>query len=119
MEGGIMDILRAIFKARPDVQWKNNAVNCFDINTIEAAYIGSDFPSATELDAAWVLCQDDDRVEGIVEQLSSTDKGIIRVIEDLISVLVQKGGISLTDFSPEVQDKILVRQALRDEINGV
>lgn len=113
-----MDIIRAVYKARPDVQWKNNSVNSFSLDTIKAAYIGDDFPSQSELDAAEVLCQEKDRVDGIVEQLSNTDKGIIRVIEDLIKILVQKGNVSLTDFSPQVQEKIAARQSLRDEING-
>ena len=114
----MMDIIRAVYKARPNVTWENNSVNGFNLDTIKAAYIGDDFPEQSELDAAWLLCQEDDRVENIVDQLSGTDKGIIRVIEDLITILVQKGNISLSDFSPQVRDKILARKALRDEING-
>ena len=113
-----MDIIRAVYKARPSVTWRNNSVNGFSLDTIKAAYIGDDFPTPTELDAAWVLCQEDDRVEEVVEQLSSTDKNIIRVLEDLITILVQKGSISLSDFPQKVQDKLLERKALRDQISG-
>lgn len=114
-----MDIIRAVYKARPEVVWKNNYFNAFSLDTIKATYDGEDFPNQTELDAAWLLCQEDDRVDGVVDQLSKTDKGIIRVIEDLITILVQKGNVSLADFSPQVREKILVRKALRDQINGV
>jgi len=117
LERGMMDIIRVVYKTRPDVQWKNNSVNGFSLETIKAAYDGDDFPSATELDAAWILCQEDDRVEGIVEQLSNTDKNIIRVLEDLITILIQKGNISLSDFPQKVQDKLLERKALRDQIS--
>ena len=113
-----MDIIRAVYRARLGTVWKNNSVNSFSLETIKAAYIGDDFPSQAELDAARVLCQEDDRVEEITEQLSNTDRGIIRVIEDLITVLVQKGIISIGDFSPQVREKILERKTLRDEING-
>ena len=113
-----MDIIRAVEKARPGIVWRNNSVNGYNLDTIKAAYDGDDFPTQVELDAAWILCQEDDRVDGIVDQLSKTDKGIIRVIEDLITILIQKGGISLADFSPQVRDKILARKALRDEIGG-
>lgn len=113
-----MDILRAVNKARPSVQWKNNSVNGHSLDTIKAAYVGDNFPEQAELEAAWLLCQEDDRIQNIVDQLSSTDKGIIRVIEDLITILIQKGNISLSDFSPQVREKILSRKALRDEING-
>ena len=118
-EGSIMDILRAVYKARPNVTWKNNSVNGFSLGTIKAAYIGDDFPTQTELDNAWILCQEEDAVNDVLVQLSNTDKGIIRVIEDLIKILVQKGNISLSDFSPQVQEKIAARQALRDSLNGV
>ena len=113
-----MDLLRAVYKARPAVQWVNNSVNGYNLDTIRAAYIGDDFPEQSELDAAWLLCQEDDRVKGVIDQLSNTDKAIIRVIEDLIKILIQKDNISLSDFSPQVQEKIAARQALRDEING-
>lgn len=113
-----MDIIRAVYKVRPSVQWENNSVNGFSLDTIREAYIGDDFPSQEELDAAWLLCQEDDRVESIAEQLSNTDKNIIRVIEDLITILIQKGNVSLSDFPPEVQDKLLERKALRDQISG-
>lgn len=113
-----MDIIRAVLKARPNTTWKINSVNGFSLDTIKGAYIGDDFPTPEELGAAWILCQEDDRIENITDQLSNTDKNIIRVLEDLITILIQKGSISLTDFPQEVQDKLLARKALRDQING-
>lgn len=113
-----MDIIRAVHKARPEVIWKNNSVNGFSLDTIKAAYDGDDFPSQSELDDAWVLCQEDDRIGGVMDQLSSTDKNIIRVLEDLITILIQKDNISLSDFPQKVQDKFLERKALRDQISG-
>ncbi len=113
-----MDIIRAIYKVRPNVEWLNNSVNGFSFETIKAAYDGDDFPSQEELEAGWLLCQEDARVGDIIQQLSNTDKGTIRVLEDLIAVLVQKGNISLSDFSPIVQEKIAARKALRDQLNG-
>ena len=113
-----MDIIRAVCKARPDVAWFNNSVNAFSLETIKAAYVGEDFPTQTELDEAWILCQEEDRVGVCVEQLAQTDNSTIRIIEDLIEVLIQKGGISIDDFPPQVQEKLTARKALRDEISG-
>ena len=56
-----MDILRVVYKARPNVQWKNNSVNGFNLDTIKAAYIGEDFPAQTELDVAWLICLQEER----------------------------------------------------------
>ena len=113
-----MEILRAVYKARPNVQWQNNSVNGFSLDTVKNAYIGDDFPTQNELEEAWLLCREDDRVGEIVTQLSNTDKNIIRVLEDLITVLIQKGNISLSDFPSQVQDKLSERKALRDQISG-
>lgn len=52
----MMDILRAVYEARPGVKWVNNQVNPHNIDTIKAAYIGADFPTAAELEAAWIDC---------------------------------------------------------------
>jgi hypothetical protein len=113
-----MDILRAVYKSRPNVTWKNNSVNGFDLKTIKAAYIGEDFPVQSELDSAWILCQEEDALNNIMEQLSNTDQAVIRVLEDLIEILIQKGNISLADFSSQAQEKIATREALRDRLNG-
>lgn len=113
-----MDIIRAVCKARPGAQWVGDSINGFNLDTIRAAYVGDGFPTQLELDAAWAACQEDDRVGGVVEQLSNTDKNIIRVLEDLITILIQKGSISLSDFPQKVQDKLLERKTLRDQING-
>ena len=113
-----MDILRVVYKARPEVQWENDFVNGFSLGTIKAAYVGDDFPSQIELDEAWLLCQEEDRVEACVEKLSQTDQSTIRIVEDLIEVLIQKGGISIDDLPAQAQEKLTARKALRDEISG-
>jgi len=61
MEGAMMDILRAICKARPEVKWKDDSVNSFNLDTIKAAYDGGDFPTTAELDAAWLICLQEEK----------------------------------------------------------
>lgn len=56
-----MDIIRSVYKARPDATWKNNSVNGFNLDTVKAAYIGDDFPTQTELDEAWLDCLREDK----------------------------------------------------------
>ena len=50
-------------------------------------------------------------------QLSSSDSETIRVIEDLVELLIRKKVILLTDLPEAAQQKLSVRQRMRDEIN--
>ena len=106
-----MDIISAVYKCRPDVQWKDNSVNGFSLQTIKAAYIGDDFPTQQELDDAWLLCQEDYRIAEIKEQLASTDKDFIRVLEDLIDV-----DCDVTRLNQNAKDKITNRKNLRSQL---
>jgi len=68
---------------------------------------------------AWV--EDADKVtQKVIDdakmELSQTDNGMIRVIEDLIDVLILKNTIKFDDLPVEVQDKINNRKVLRDKI---
>jgi hypothetical protein len=47
------------------------------------------------------------------EQLSSSDGDMIRVLEDLVDVLMQKGIVAWDDFAPQAQRKLLFRKDLR------
>ncbi|HLT98178.1 MAG TPA: hypothetical protein VKZ70_00375 [Burkholderiaceae bacterium] len=53
--------------------------------------------------------------------LAQLDIEFIRVLEDLINVLVDKGVINLTDLPPEALDKLSrrkrVRRRLKDALN--
>ncbi len=48
--------------------------------------------------------------------LSSSDAGLIRVIEDLIDILVDKHVIMLTDLPQAAQEKLLRRKRLRRHV---
>lgn len=60
--------------------------------------------------------QDDDTSENAKLILASTDIGIIRVVEDLVSVLIIKGTITLTDLPSASQTKINNRNIERGKI---
>lgn len=47
------------------------------------------------------------------------DLALARVIEDLITILMDKGVISFTDLPPGAQEKIIARQGLRSEVSYV
>ncbi|MCK5601039.1 hypothetical protein KAR91_04165 [Candidatus Pacearchaeota archaeon] len=64
----MMDIIRAVYEARPNVGWENNSVNCFNLDTIKEAYIGDDFPTATELDTAWLTCLREEKKAQVKEE---------------------------------------------------
>jgi len=52
-------------------------------------------------------------------ELMESDLGLIRVIEDLINVLVERGVIMFNDFPEPVQRKLLSRSGLRKEFSYV
>lgn len=109
----MVDNISAVYKCRPDVEWRDNSVNGFSLETIRAAYIGDDFPTQGELDAARLLCQDDIRIEELKEQLASTDIGFIRVLEDLMDV-----NFDVSKLPQVSKDKINERKNLRGQLNG-
>jgi len=51
-----------------------------------------------------------------VQLLSLSDTGIIRILEDLISLLIRKNIILFTELPEEAQEKIRNRKRLREKI---
>ena len=54
-----------------------------------------------------------------LESLSSSDAGMIRVIEDLIDILIKKKIILFTDLPEQAQEKILSRKNVREQLSDV
>ena len=50
------------------------------------------------------------------EILSQSDRGLIRVIEDLISLLIEKGLILSTDLPYEAREKLSSREKVRGQL---
>jgi hypothetical protein len=50
--------------------------------------------------------------------ISSTDQGFIRVLEDLIDLLIDKGFMALGDLPQDAQEKIALRRQLRRQLRG-
>lgn len=61
----------------------------------------------------------DDQTQDIIGALAESDADLARVTEDLISVLVKKGTILFTDLPEAVQTKLLEREKLRQQLDGV
>jgi hypothetical protein len=51
-------------------------------------------------------------------QLTETDIGLIRVIEDLIDILIDKNVLMFTDLPVEAREKILFRKTTREKLFG-
>lgn len=56
--------------------------------------------------------------ENSKEFLSHTDTDLIRILEDLIALLMDKNLISLTDLPDAAQKKLLNRRQAREHIQG-
>lgn len=53
------------------------------------------------------------------ETLRETDADVIRVLEDLIDLLAEKGFIQFTELPAAAQHKLLSRQSIRKRLNGL
>jgi len=72
-------------------------------------------------EGGWVVvAQTDAEVEAFMQEVSSrtnplsqTDAGVVRVLEDLIDVLINRGLIQFTDLPEAAQSKLLERRQTR------
>ncbi|MBA2778938.1 tryptophan synthase subunit beta like protein [Billgrantia kenyensis] len=71
-------------------------------------------PCSPELQAFVAEGEDHDN-----QALTQSDLAFVRVLEDVINVLMDKGVISFTDLPEPAQQKLLDRQSLRKRINSV
>ena len=51
--------------------------------------------------------------------LRRSDLEFVRVLEDVIELLMNRGAISFTDLPAAAQEKLMARQTLRDRSNSV
>ena len=58
-------------------------------------------------------------IETSLLQLRQSDQEMVRVLEDLISVLITKGIIRITDLPPAAQSKLLSRNQAREALGGL
>ncbi|MDH4871247.1 tryptophan synthase subunit beta [Pseudomonas sp. BN515] len=84
---------------------------------------------ATEFDQmSGTLPADDQEIQGwyanlamqsSLLQLKQSDLDMIRVLDDLITVLMTKGLIRITDLPPAAQSKLLSRNQAREALGGI
>ncbi|GAB3280539.1 tryptophan synthase subunit beta like protein [Parahaliea aestuarii] len=55
---------------------------------------------------------------GMIDHLSASDLDMVRVLEDLVELLVQKGVILFTELPESAQEKVLRRQSLRSDLRN-
>ena len=61
----------------------------------------------------------DDVVENSLNQLKQSDLDMIRVLDDLVQVLMDKGVLRITDLPPAAQSKLLSRTQARVALGGL
>jgi len=52
-----------------------------------------------------------------VRALSESDQAVIRVVEDVVDLLIQKNLLHFTDLPVRAQEKLLNRRSLREALN--
>ncbi|MGY4879297.1 tryptophan synthase subunit beta like protein [Vreelandella aquamarina] len=70
-------------------------------------------PGASELVAFFKAEQDE------AAKLRESDMEFVRVLEDVITLLMDKGILRFTDLPEKAQEKLLDRQSLRTRVNAV
>lgn len=65
---------------------------------------------------AWFANQE---VESSLLQLKQSDLDMIRVLDDLVQVLMDKGVLRITDLPPAAQSKLLSRTQARVALGGL
>lgn len=58
-------------------------------------------------------------VLGYQEEMTRSDLDFVRVLEDVIHLLMDKGVIRFTDLPDAARDKLISRQSLRSRINDI
>ena len=58
---------------------------------------------------------EDDELKQTIDRLNNSDIELIRVIDDLIDLLTDKGVIQFTDLPTAAQHKLMNRQSLRQK----
>lgn len=56
--------------------------------------------------------------QSAADGLQETDQDFVRVLEDVVELLIDKGLILFTELPRSAQDKIMLRQRLRSELTG-
>lgn len=51
--------------------------------------------------------------------LAESDQALIRVVDDLVNILVEKNTIRFTDLPEAAQQKLLERRSLRESLNAL
>lgn len=75
---------------------------------------GAEFVSPNDMELSNFL-QTDSPESRAQRELMESDLGIIRVLEDLIDILIERGHIMFTDFPEPAQKKLLGRRGLRNQ----
>lgn len=58
----------------------------------------------------------DNRQSALLQLLADSDRGAIRIIEDILDLLIAKNLVLFTELVPEAQERIKARAELRKSI---
>ena len=79
---------------------------------------GSEFVNANDRQLGAFLSQESPEKRA-QRELMESDMGLIRVFEDLVNILIERGIIMFNDFPEAAQNKLLARSGLRKEFSYV
>ncbi|MCD6525936.1 MAG: hypothetical protein J7K75_02955 [Desulfuromonas sp.] len=91
-----------------------------DAGNIVAAGVepGGDWTDEVASDSA-ELQQFTEKLSGQKDALTDSDLPMVRVLDDLIDVLVERGVLRFTDFPEDAQRKLFGRRSLREQRNSL
>lgn len=64
------------------------------------------------------IVTDEDRADQLQKEMYSSDRDMARIGEDMLSILIKKGIISLDDFSDAAKSKLTRRAGIREQLRA-
>jgi len=95
--------------------WDNGKNNFTNVPPPTEAFDGVPCNWDEEL-GQWILDVEQKDRQIAIDALKDSDSSTVRVIEDLVKVLVSNGTIEITDLPQDAQDKLALRNTLRDDL---
>jgi len=95
---------------------RDQAGNLSQVETSPFQGMEGELPEDSEEARAWQLKQ---QTQSSLLQLQQSDLDMIRVLEDLITVLIRKGVVRVTDLPEAAQSKLVGRSKARDQLGGL
>jgi hypothetical protein len=82
------------------------------ISQLQEAGFSEELPTGSPELTAFLHAMD------VASSIDATDQDFVRVLEDVVELLIEKGVILFTDLPESAQEKVMLRQQLRSQLGA-